>query len=324
MNLLKPAFLIAATFFISACAAPISQTAKNSLAKNVDCSTAQQDIETLEKEKASVGKQALDGVRTVLPVSAVVDILKGQWTDRAFVATGEYNEAIKEKIHAIKSACGEKVAFSNPRGFGNQAGYREKVGERLGSDTNDAKIIQRASYVLKATTSIPETAIPPALLRNAYGIAIFPRLQKVGFIVGGRHGTGIVMVRGQNGEWGNPHKASFSGVGMGFQFGYQKTDVILVFKTRRSVKDLLSGKYTIGADASVAIGPAGRKMEAATDIKLASEIYSYSRSRGLFAGVSLEGAGVKVEEELHAPRKSAALKQLLEKYGRFSSIRLGR
>jgi lipid-binding SYLF domain-containing protein len=324
MKLQKPVVLIAATLLISACAAPISQTAKKSLAKNVDCSTARQDLETLKREKASLGKEVVDGIRTVLPVSAMVEIMRETWKDRATVGVGEYNEAIDAKIYEIKSACGEKFASTDARGPLEQEGYQERMGGRLSSNSADAKLINRASYVLKTTTGIWESAIPPALLRNAYGIAVFPRLQKFGIIVGGRHGTGIVMVRGPKGEWGNPYKASFSGVGMGFQFGYQQTDVILVFKTRQSIDGLLSGKYTLGADASIAIGPAGRKVEAATDIKLASEIYSYSRSRGLFAGVSLEGAGIEVENELHAPSKVAALKRLLNKHGRLSQVRLGR
>ncbi len=319
MNRLNPALLIVTTLFISACAAPISQTAKNSLAKKVDC-TSFRDVETLENERASVGRQVVDGARTILPISAVVSILKGEWRERATVATGEYNEAIEEKIHEIKSACGWESASSNSRSLMYKDRYPKKAGARLDDNSEGAILIQRASYVLRATTGIPERSIPPALLRSAYGIAIFPHLQKVGFIVGGRHGTGIVMVRGQNGELGNPYKASFSGVGMGFQFGYQMTDVILVFKTRRSIEDLLSGKFTVGTNASVAIGPAGRNMEAATDIKLKAEIYSYSRSRGLFAGVSIEGAGIKVEEELHAPRKTAALKYLLKRYGGLTPI----
>lgn len=165
---------------------------------------------------------------------------------------------------------------------------------------NEAKKISEATGVVKEIMAIPEKGIPPALLKNAYGIAVIPGVIKLGFIIGGRHGSGVLMVRDKDGKWGNPVFVSITGGGIGWQIGAQSTDVILVFKSKRSVEGLKKGKFTLGADAAVAAGPVGRNLEAATDVKLKAEIYSYSRSRGLFAGVSLEGAALQIDDDADA------------------------
>lgn len=160
--------------------------------------------------------------------------------------------------------------------------------------------INDAVEVLKQIMAIPEKGIPPALLNNAQGIAIIPGVIKAGFIIGGRHGTGIVVVRESGGEWSNPSFMSVTGGSIGWQIGAESTDIILVFKTRRGVNNMMKGKFTLGADAAVAAGPVGRQAEAATDIQLKAEIYSYSRSRGLFAGISLEGAALQIDDDANA------------------------
>ncbi|MFA5352797.1 MAG: lipid-binding SYLF domain-containing protein [Thermodesulfovibrionales bacterium] len=142
---------------------------------------------------------------------------------------------------------------------------------------------------------IPEQGIPPALLNNAEGIAIIPNVIKAAFILGGRYGTGVVMLREEKNEWSNPLFISITGGSIGWQIGAQSTDIILVFKSRRGVENIVNGKFTLGADASIAAGPVGRHAEAGTDIQLKAEIYSYSRSKGLFAGISLEGASLQVD-----------------------------
>jgi lipid-binding SYLF domain-containing protein len=151
--------------------------------------------------------------------------------------------------------------------------------------------------VLKAIEAIPEKGIPPALLRNANGIAIIPNVIKAGFILGGRYGTGVLVVRNAEGGWSNPSFVSITGGSIGWQIGVQGIDIILVFKSSRSIEHIMTGKFTLGADASIAAGPVGREASAATDAQLKSEIYSYSRSRGLFAGISLAGAVLKVKED---------------------------
>ncbi len=161
----------------------------------------------------------------------------------------------------------------------------------------EGRKVETATEILTDIMSIPEKEIPPSLLRNAHGIAIIPGVVKVGFIVGGRYGKGIIAVRTKDGEWSNPVFLTLGGGSIGWQIGAQSTDIILVFKSSSSVERMGSGKFTLGADASVAAGPVGRHVEFDTDILLKAEIYSYSRSRGLFAGVSLEGAILHIDNK---------------------------
>ena len=162
------------------------------------------------------------------------------------------------------------------------------------ADTAGLVKIDDSLEVLEQILKIPETGIPPALLNNAGGIAIIPGVIKAGFILGGRYGRGILVMRDKDGGWSNPVFISITGGSIGWQIGVESIDIVLVFKSNRSIKGILRGKFTLGADASVAAGPVGRQASAATDIQLKSEIYSYSRSRGLFAGLALEGAAIQV------------------------------
>jgi lipid-binding SYLF domain-containing protein len=123
---------------------------------------------------------------------------------------------------------------------------------------------------------------------------------KVGFVVGGRHGRGVLLIREKRTGWSNPVFVSITGGSVGWQIGAQSTDVILVFKSMKSIDGIMKGKFTLGADAAIAAGPVGRRAEAATDVQLKAEIYSYSRSRGLFAGVSVEGAALQIDDEANA------------------------
>lgn len=157
--------------------------------------------------------------------------------------------------------------------------------------------IDDAVEVLAQTLSIPEKGIPPALLGNAEGIAIIPGVIKAGFILGGRYGKGILVVRQKDGSWSNPVFITVAGGSIGWQIGVESIDIILVFKSSRSVEGIMNGKFTLGADASVAAGPVGRQASASTDVLLKSEIYSYSRSRGLFAGLALDGAGIQINHD---------------------------
>lgn len=160
--------------------------------------------------------------------------------------------------------------------------------------------VAKSAAVMEKIMAIPESAIPPSLLRNAHGIAIIPGVIKAGFVIGGRYGTGVVLVRNAAGSWSNPCMVSLAGGSVGWQVGAQSTDIILVFKSARSIEGLIKGKYTLGVDAAVAAGPVGRRVEGATDIALKAEILSYSRSRGFFAGVSLEGSALQIDDEANA------------------------
>jgi lipid-binding SYLF domain-containing protein len=167
-------------------------------------------------------------------------------------------------------------------------------GARAGS--GEVGKVQSAIAVMNEIMAIPETSIPPSLLEGAYGIAIFPDLLKAGFIVGARYGVGVMTVRrAEDRSWSNPVFFRLMGGSLGWQIGAQSSDIILVFRSIRSLDAITGGKFTLGVDASVAAGPVGRHAEAATDIQLKAEILSYSRSRGLFAGVALEGAAMQVD-----------------------------
>ncbi|PLX98834.1 MAG: hypothetical protein C0623_11190 [Desulfuromonas sp.] len=144
---------------------------------------------------------------------------------------------------------------------------------------------------------IPEKGIPPTLLANAEAIAIIPNVIKAGVVIAGRFGRGVLLVRNESGEWGHPIFITIGGGSLGFQIGAQATDVILVFKNRRGTDKIFRGKMTLGADAAAAAGPVGRRAEASTDETFRAGILSYSRSRGLFAGVSLIGSVLSIDDD---------------------------
>jgi lipid-binding SYLF domain-containing protein len=166
--------------------------------------------------------------------------------------------------------------------------------------TKQEKRVADATDVLDQFLRIPEQSIPPSLLARAYAVAVVPDVVKVGFGLGARRGKGILVVRNADNTWSNPVFVTLTGGSLGFQIGAQSSDVILVFKTRKGVENIANGKLTLGADASIAAGPVGRYTAATTDIKFEAEVYSYSRSRGLFAGVALEGAGVTMDKKSNA------------------------
>ena len=159
----------------------------------------------------------------------------------------------------------------------------------------EVKRVETSTQVLNEIMAIPEQSIPPALLSNAKAVAVLPGVIKVGLILGGKGGYGILTVHNEDGSWSNPNFIGLAGGGIGLQIGVQATDFILVFKSRKDVDTIVKGKTTLGADVGVAAGPVGRQAAVATDFKAA--IYSYSRSKGLFAGVSLEGATLQIHRE---------------------------
>ena len=177
----------------------------------------------------------------------------------------------------------------------------------LAAQTYEAGIVDGATQVMNEIMAIPARQIPVALLADAQGIAIIPNLLKGGFVVGVRHGRGVVVVRDENGAWKAPVFATLTGGSFGYQIGLQATDVILVFKTRNSVKGLMRGKFTLGLDAAAAAGPVGREASAATDAALKAEIYSYSRSRGLFAGLAIDGSALQIDARANTTYYGTAL-----------------
>ena len=157
--------------------------------------------------------------------------------------------------------------------------------------------VDTSTQILRDLKAMPENAIPPSLLNRAYAVAVIPSVIKAGFIVGGTYGKGVIVARRAEGTWSNPAFVQLTQGSVGFQAGAQSTDLILVFKTQRALDGLSSGKITLGGDASIAAGPVGRQATASTDIQMQSEIYSYARSRGFFAGISLQGGVLSMDRK---------------------------
>jgi lipid-binding SYLF domain-containing protein len=165
-------------------------------------------------------------------------------------------------------------------------------------ESREAERLQRAAEVINEVMQTPEKGIPRDLLNKAVCVGVIPSQKKVALGIGGSFGRGaLVCRRGGNGPWGAPSMFTVGGANIGFQLGGQATDFVLVVMNAKGAEKLLQSKTKLGADASVAGGPVGRTAEGATDLQLQAEILTYSRSRGLFAGLSLEGQVVKQDHD---------------------------
>ena len=166
----------------------------------------------------------------------------------------------------------------------------------LASAREEARLIE-ASGVLEELFAQRDTAIPEKLMARAYGVAVIPNVVKVAAVVGGRRGSGAMVVRDASGKFSDPIMVSLTGGNVGWQIGVQSTDIVLVFTTAKGIEGIADGKLTLGADASVAAGPVGRAASASTDQNFTAEVYSYSRNRGLFAGVSIDGSVIAIDSK---------------------------
>ena len=177
----------------------------------------------------------------------------------------------------------------------------------LGAAEKEMSRLENAGVVMQEILDVPDN-IPQELLETAECVVVIPSMTKVALGVGGSYGRGAMVCRTGttfNGPWGAPAMYALDGGSFGLQIGAESTDVVLLVMNRRGVDALLSSKVTLGAGASAAAGPKGRNVEAATDVTLRAEILSYSRARGLFAGVSLEGTSLRPDDDAN-----------LEVYGR--------
>ena len=164
------------------------------------------------------------------------------------------------------------------------------------NEDNDQTLRDSLSVINEILNS-PDQEIPGDLISEAKAILIFPTLIKAGFFVGGRYGNGIASMRtNKTGKFGPPAFLTQTGLSFGFQVGAEAVDLILLVMTQRGLESLLKDKLTLGADVAVSAGPVGRHAEAATDIRMQGEIYSYSRSKGAFAGISLKGTVINSDE----------------------------
>jgi lipid-binding SYLF domain-containing protein len=162
--------------------------------------------------------------------------------------------------------------------------------------SDQVKKVEDAIRVLEEMMKESDKSIPVGLIKDCAGIAIIPDVIRAGLIIGGRHGRGVVLVR-TNGGWSDPAFIEITGGSLGWQAGVQSADIVLVFRTQRGIENISGGKFTLGADAGIAAGPLGRSAEASTDSELKAEILSYSRSRGLYAGLTLQGTSIQEDSE---------------------------
>ena len=170
------------------------------------------------------------------------------------------------------------------------------VAGALGATNDAVDRCTEAGRLLDEIMAVPETSIPHALLAKAHCVALIPGVKKVAFVIGGRYGKGVIQCR-QGEGWTGPSTVRLEGGSFGFQIGASSTDVVLLVMNERGREKLLASKFTLGADATVAGGPVGRSAQAQTDAQMQAKILSYSRSRGVFAGVSLEGATLRPDHD---------------------------
>lgn len=169
-----------------------------------------------------------------------------------------------------------------------------------GASPAQVKKVEDAIRVLEEMMRESDKSIPVGLIEDCAGLAIIPDVIKAGLVIGGRHGKGVLLVRKKDGGWTNPSFIDLKGGSVGWQVGVESADIILVFRTPRSIENITEGKFTLGADAGVAAGPLGRSAEASTDSELKAEILAYSRSRGLYAGLTLQGSSLQEDRKANS------------------------
>ena len=162
---------------------------------------------------------------------------------------------------------------------------------------DEVKRLSRATDVFQEIMKTPDKGIPEDLLDKAECVAIVPGLKKGGLGLGGKYGKGLIMCRRPNRNWTAPSFITIEGGSVGFQIGFTQIDVVMLFMNKNGVDKLIGDKFTIGADASAAAGPVGRQTAAQTNIRLDAQILTYSRAKGLFAGVSLDGATLRSDKD---------------------------
>jgi lipid-binding SYLF domain-containing protein len=201
-----------------------------------------------------------------------------------------------------------------------QAGQAEAAQQQALAEEADPdwakleKRVHHAAEVLTKVTRIPEGGIPDGLLRSCQAVVVLPHVLGGAFTWGGRYGKGVMVHRIAPHQWSNPSFVKLIGGSWGMQIGFQNADLVLVIMNKRGMDALLKDKITLGGDASIAVGPLGRTVEVSSDYRFRAEILSYCRSRGLFAGISLQGADLMTDKKANATfyKKPLEAKQILD------------
>lgn len=164
--------------------------------------------------------------------------------------------------------------------------------------SDEIELVQKSMEVLRDLTKVPEDGIPKELLERAEGVIVIPSLLKGGFIIGAKHGKGVISAKNRaTGEWSSPAVVKMTGGSIGWQIGMESVDLVLLVMNRKGIEQLLQDKFTIGGDLSIAAGPVGRSGQAATNAQVNAGILAYSRTKGLFAGATFEGAALHGDED---------------------------
>lgn len=166
---------------------------------------------------------------------------------------------------------------------------------KLVDDSKETERIEKSAGVIHDFSQMKES-IPAELFAQAQGIIIIPKMINAGLAIGGKRGKGVALVKMADGKWSDPVFVTLTGGSFGLQIGVQAVDLVLVFKHKSVLTKMEKGDFTIGGDISAAAGPVGRSSTASTDYKLEAEIYSYSRSKGLFAGITINGSNIAVDK----------------------------
>ena len=210
-------------------------------------------------------------------------------------------------MHAIRSVVVAALVFSS--GLAATAWGQTSPAR----DSDEAKRIAESITVLRELSSTPDRQIPEHLLARAEAIVVIPTLIKGGFVVGAKHGKGVISTRDRaTNTWSNPAFVTMTGGSIGWQIGVESVDVVLLVMNRRGVDDLLEDRFTLGGNLSVAAGPVGRSGDAATNAQVSAQILAYSRAKGLFAGATLEGSALRSDNDANkALYKVTSLRDVL-------------
>jgi lipid-binding SYLF domain-containing protein len=186
------------------------------------------------------------------------------------------------------------ATFSIAAGEEAKEETKEQAKEEV-EQSDEAERVDEATAVIHEFAGMSEGP-PGSLVEGAAGVVVIPGLIKAGLGIGGKHGKGVLSIKNTDGSWTEPVFVKMTGGSIGFQIGASSTDLVLLFMREKNIKAVLDGEFTLGANASVAAGPVGRTGSADTSVKLDAEIFSYSRSRGAFAGISLDGSKLYVDK----------------------------
>jgi lipid-binding SYLF domain-containing protein len=194
------------------------------------------------------------------------------------------------------AVAGSPILFAGTAAAGGKDTEKAEKGEmKRAEEMDEAERAQMAADVIEELLGAEDGEIPEYLLENAQGIAVIPNVVKGALFVGGKFGKGLVAARQADGDWSAPAYVDLGGASYGLQIGVEATDLVLVFVEKDGLKALLEDNLKLGGEISIAAGPIGRKAAAGTNLTLDSAIYSYSRTKGIFAGVSMEGAILNID-----------------------------